>query len=361
MNILIIHASAGAGHMKAGEALYNGLKKSTTHHVEFIDALDYSSPFFKTLYKSTYFFLISRVPWLWGFFFQLLDIACIQGGVRMIRRIYNAINVRKLQRYLCERQFDYIFMTHFMPTEITAALKRTGKISSRLVTVITDFDVHKIWLADGIDTYAVASEWTKHKLHSLGIPEEKIFVSGIPTDERFSAPVDVRSLKEGLGLWQDAFTVLVATGSFGIGPIRDIIHALKNFQVIVVCGHNKTLYEDLRGENLSYVKVYALVDNMHELMAVSDVMVTKPGGLSISEALVRHLPLIFFNAIPGQEKGNVRVLKEHGIGISNCTIEQIANELEQMKSSREIFHNALKRTEVLARPSAVFDILSLVK
>lgn len=252
-------------------------------------------------------------------------------------------------------------MTHFMPTEVAAALKRSGLISSKLITVVTDFDVHKIWIAEGIDMYTAASDWTRGKLENLGISFYKILVSGIPTDEKFSSPVDISELKKKLELREDIFTVLVATGSFGIGPIEDIIYEIKGFQVIVVCGHNKDLFKKLSAKNSRLVHVMGLVDNMHELMAVSDVMVTKPGGLSISEALVSHLPLVFFNAIPGQETGNIRVLKSYGLGISGCSITQIGEQLKKMRSSKDMFLTTLKRTKALARPCAVSDIISLIK
>ena len=105
MKILIIHASAGAGHFKAAESIYSGIKKSTGHDAVLVDALDYSSPFFKKLYTGTYYFLISKLPWLWGFFFWLLDIDCLQPLVRFVRRIYNTINTGKLHRFLKEEQF----------------------------------------------------------------------------------------------------------------------------------------------------------------------------------------------------------------------------------------------------------------
>lgn len=361
MKILVIHASAGAGHLKAAEALYHGIKKSTDHDVFLVDALDYSSFLFKRFYKETYFFLISKIPWMWGFSFWLLDLSWLQPLVRIVRRVHNVLNTKKLHRFLCEEKFDCILMTHFMPTEVAAALKRKGRISSKLITVVTDFDVHKIWLADGIDVYAAASDWTKEKLKRIGIVQEQIFVSGIPTDEKFSVSVDVSSLRKKLGLRENLFTVLVATGSFGIGPIEEIVNVLEGFQIIVVCGHNKSLYKKLSAEHSNLVNVLGLVDNMHELMAASDAMVTKPGGLSISEALVSQLPLIFFNAIPGQETGNIKVLKAHGIGISGCSINQIGKELEKMKSSKDVFLAALKKTRALARPSAVKDIISLIK
>jgi len=360
MKILFIHASAGAGHLKAAEALYLTSQTMPGHEAVFVDALDLCSTFYKKSYRKTYAVLISNLPSIWGMAFALLDIPWLQLLIRRFRRLYNWINARKVQEYMQREKFDAIVSTHFMPTEISAALKRKGLIQSKVITVVTDFDVHRIWLAEGVDYYTAASEWTKKKLISLGIPENKIVVTGIPTNEKFSAQPDIAELKRSLGLKEDMFTILMATGSFGIGPIEQIIEALKGFQVIVVCGHNKNLFKRLSRKQYDGVKVCGLVDNMHELMAVSDAMITKPGGLSISEALVSQLPMIFFNAIPGQETNNIKVLREHGIGISDCTIDEMVQEVQKLQSSKDAFLTALKRTKQLARPTAVRDILALL-
>ena len=360
MKILLIHATAGAGHMKAAEAIYNGLKKYTSHQVVLADALDYTNPFFKRFYKQAYSFLISKIPFIWGFFFAALDIEILQPLVRAIRRIYNSINARALHNFLIQGKFDYIISTHFLSTEVMAALKRKGLIQSRLITVITDYDAHRIWLARGIDLFCVATPWTKDKMKRLGVEEVKVVVTGIPTDERFSLSFDVASLRRQMGLDEKMFTVLMATGSFGIGPIEEIIQSLQGFQVIVISGHNQALFERLCRQRYEHVKVLGLVSNMPELMAVSNAIVTKPGGLSISEALVVGLPLIFFNVIPGQEAHNVKVLKTYGVGIS-CPIEGIAEELEKLRSSK---NNYLEQTrssiKEVARPSAVKDIIALL-
>ncbi|MFA5088824.1 MAG: glycosyltransferase [Candidatus Omnitrophota bacterium] len=360
MKILVIHATAGAGHRKAAEALYNSLKETTAFEVAIVDVLDYTSPFYKKLYRETYSFLIAKMPWLWGFSFVALDIPCLLPIVQKVRRFYNSLNARPLVRYLQAENFDYILSTHFFPNEVTAALKRKGLIRSKIISMVTDFDVHRIWLAEGIDHYAVASEWTKEKLKSLGVEEGKILVSGIPTDKKFAMTRNKKELRQRLSLREDLFTVLVATGSFGMGPIEEIIDSLREFQVIVVCGHNKNLYARLNQKNLKNVRACGLVDNMDELMAASDAMVTKPGGLSISEALVSHLPLIFFSAIPGQETNNVRVLKEYGVGISDCTAAEIAATLKKYSSSPDEYTAAIEKIKVLARPSAVEDIKSLI-
>jgi len=361
MKILIVHASAGAGHTKAAEAVYNGLKSQIDHTVDIVDILRYTPAFYKNIYRKSYSFLVSKMPWLWGIFFSIVDVPGLRRAVRLLRRFLNRFNARRFERLVKTEQFDYIFSTHFFPNEVLAALKRAGKISATIVSIITDYDVHSIWIADGIDYYAVACSYTKQKAESLGVASEKVVVTGIPTDEKFSQEADPVSLKSKIGIRQGVFTVLIATGSFGIGPIEDVIRSLKDYQIVVVCGHNKGLYNRLVKECRDMVRVLGLVDNMHELMAASDCMVTKPGGLSISEALVRHLPLIFFNAIPGQETHNVEVLQRYGIGFVPASIHQISSMVKHLRGSSENYKAEQAKMEALAKPDAVQSILSLIR
>ncbi len=359
MKILVIYASAGAGHQKAAEAIYDGIKKYTKHDAKIVDVLDYTSA--KELYRQSYIQMVSKVPWLWAFSFSLIDIPWVQPLVHGVRRVYNTIIGQKLEKFLKTEQFDYMFSTHFMPNEVASSLKARRLIKTKIVSCVTDFDVHKIWIAKNVDRYTVASEWTRDKLKKIGVDENKINVTGIPTNERFSQVFDIVELKKKLNVKPDIFTVLIATGSFGFGPIEEIIKALKgDFQVIVVCGHNKTLFQTLNEKKYDNVIVCGLVNNMHELMAVSDIMVTKPGGLSIAEALVRELPMIFFAPIPGQETNNIQVLKRYGIGFASSNIDDIVAELKSLRSSRDRFMTVLKRTKNLSSPSAVKDIVSLI-
>ncbi|MEW5895460.1 MAG: glycosyltransferase [Candidatus Omnitrophota bacterium] len=362
MKILIIYATAGAGHKKAAEALYNRLLKENRHEVVFADALDYTTPFFRQSYSRVYTFLITRIPWLWGFFFELLNQPWMSLVMEGMNRLNQAVNARSLDQYLREQQFDYIFSTHFFPSDVAGYLKRIGKIKSIVITVITDFDVHRIWLARGVDRYAVASDWTREKTRLLGIPKDKTIVTGIPTDEKFSSHRDNSLLKKKLGLNENLFTVLIATGSFGIGPIEQIVDKLTGMQVLVVCGHNRRLAERLakKAESHAALKVYGFVNNMDELMSVADAMITKPGGLSIAEALVTSLPLIFFNAIPGQEENNVKVLAVYRVGVSG-PVSGIVSVLRGFQDSPEEYRSARLRAQQLGKPNAAADILSLIK
>ena len=144
MKILVIYATAGAGHKKAAEAIYNGVRAHGGFEVRLVDLLDYTNPFFKKTYPQVYIFLVTRLPWAWGFFFSLLDIPWIQPLMKGVRRLYNGFNAQALQKFLIQEQFDGVITTHFLSAEVCAYLKREGKIKSKIICVVTDFDAHRI-------------------------------------------------------------------------------------------------------------------------------------------------------------------------------------------------------------------------
>ncbi len=361
MKILLVHATAGAGHKKAAEAVFHGLKAQGVHEVRFIDALDYTNPFFKVTYPLFYSFLVTRLSWAWGFFFSFLDLPWMQPVVRIVRRLYNGFNARGLQRFLIQEKFDVIITTQFLSAEVSAYLKRTGKITSKVICVVTDFDVHRIWINEGIDMYTGACGYTRDKLISLNVPSHKAFETGIPTDAKFSIQPDVAALKKKLGLKDGTLTVLIATGSFGMGPIEELTDLLQEYQLLVVCGHNQELYQRLKPKASPTTHVYGLVDNMDELMSVADVMVTKPGGLSIAEALVKKLPMIFFSAIPGQEVNNVKVLQSYQVSQGQTPLPQIAQMVHQWQANPHELDALRQRLNALSKPNAVNDIMALIK
>lgn len=360
MKILIVHASAGAGHSKAAEAVFNGLKKHTTHDVRCVDVLDHTNPFYKDLYRKTYIILISHLSLVWAFFFWLADVRLLLPLVQVVRRVFNHINGKKFEVFLTQENFDYVITTHFFSTEVVSALKGEKKITSKLICVVTDYDAHSIWLGQHVDHYAVACAYTKNKLLSLGVDEEKIAVTGIPVDEKFLASYERSALRSRLGLRSDMFTVLIATGSFGIGPIEDIVRRLSDIQCVVVCGHNQKLCATLSAQQFPNAKICGFINNMQEYMMAADALITKPGGLSISEALAVGLPLIFFSAIPGQETNNIKVLQEFGVGASGLSIEGIVAEIRKLSNDPAYLKNAKTNIEKIARPHSVCDIIKLI-
>ncbi|MBF0485520.1 MAG: hypothetical protein HQL16_03290 [Candidatus Omnitrophica bacterium] len=355
--ILILHATAGAGHRKAAEAIYHGLIARKIDNVQIVDALDHTNSFFRKAYSQGYEFMVGKLPKLWAVFFELTDKKWMLPLFQRTRRIYNGANAGALVKFVKDGHFDVIVTTHFLSTEVVGDMRVRGETDAKLVTMVTDFDVHKIWLSKGVDLYLVASDYTKGRLAALGVDEKKIVVTGIPCDEKFTLARDPKEIRRKLGLKEDKFTVLLSTSSFGFGPIEELSRLLKDEQMIIICGNNKILFDKMSSQGNPLHKVCKFVDNMEELMSASDVMLTKPGGLSITEALANSLPLIFFSAIPGQEAGNVEVLARHGIGLSDKSLEEIAAEIKKFSSSPETLRQAKEKCRALARPKSVEDII----
>jgi len=348
MRVLITYASAGAGHFKAAEAIYDYLNKRCGDiDIKLVDILDKTNPFFKFTYTFGYWLLVSRAPIAWRIAYWFTELKALRFFTGRAARIMNRINSRKFIRFLIQYNPDFIISTHFLSSEISCLVKRARKIKSELVTVITDFAVHPFWVSTGTDKYIVATAITKNQLVKHGVEENIIIDSGIPVHPKFLQQLERKELCRKLGISENKFTVLIATGSFGIGPIEEIIKSLyQEVQILVVCANNKKLYKKLKASAYPDVWVFGFVDNMQELMSVSELIITKPGGLTISEILIRELVPLFVWAIPGQEAGNVEVLKQYAIGLSLKSTSQIKKKVLEFKNNpnqASIIKNNIKK------------------
>lgn len=362
MKIIVVHASAGAGHSKAAEAIYHYLKEYYPDiEARIVDILEETNPLFRFTYKYGYSFLVRHAPILWSLSFRITHFKNLQPFTRGSVFFLNRLNTKKFRDFLIRENPDCVISTHFLSSEISAFLKIKQKIKSRVVTVITDFGVHPFWLSCGTDLYIVASEFTKQKLLEEGINQDLIRVFGIPVDAKFLKEFNKDELLAKFNLDRHKFTILVVTGSFGTGPIEEIADTLyQEAQLIVVCANNKKLFEKLSRKNYPNVRVFGFVDNIQELMFVSDVIITKPGGLSIAESLSMDLFPVFIAAIPGQETENIRVLAKYGLAreaantrLIKETVLDLKDHPEKLSSIKEAIHN-------LKKPFAVKDICDAV-
>lgn len=333
MKIIITYGSAGAGHFKAAKAIYDYLKEHCPAiELKLVDAIEESSCLFRFFYTQGYSFLIRHGSSLWWWAFWLTAFKALRWISVPITSFINRINTRGFANFLIQENPDFIISTHFLASYVACRLKKAKKIKSNLLTVITDFAVHPYWVQGSTDTYVVATEFTKEQLVAEGIESERIKDWGIPVEEKFLNQFDKVSLRKIFGIDENKFSALIMTGSFGIGPLGEIVDALyRDVQILVVCASNKKLYARLKSRNLSGVYVFGFVDNIQELMAASDIIITKPGGLTISEILCMELPPIFISEIPGQEAGNLAVLRTYGIGLSPKSIKEIKNTVLDLK------------------------------
>ncbi|MDD5431420.1 MAG: glycosyltransferase [Candidatus Omnitrophica bacterium] len=360
--IIIAHASAGAGHRKAAEAIFEYLKDCPELDVCLVDVLTRTNSFFRFSYQWGYSFLVKYLIFSWGFLYWLTDFKPFRKFAKSFCFMLNKSNTKEFSSLLIKENPDFVISTHFLPSEITSDLKEKGLISTKLFTIITDFGVHSFWIADKTDYYGVASSFTKNCLVSEGIPENRIKEIGIPVDSRFLVKYNKSDLCRNIGVDSNKFTVLLMTGSFGIGPMKEIAEVLCEFvQVIVVCAANKKLLSSLNKRQLPNVKVLGFVDNAYELMAVSDVIITKPGGLSISEIISMELVPIFISAIPGQETINIKVLNEYSVGVEPKTILEIKNLIIDYKDHPEKITKLKDNIKRLKKPGTLEEIRNVVR
>jgi len=363
MKVLIVYASAGAGHRRAAEAVYNYLKEASPDlDLVLLDALDKTNALFKFDYTKGYSFLVNYATTLWHWAFWTTDSKFLRPISRTLARIINCINSQGLIRYFIKENPEVIISTHFLPSELAAALKKKNKISSKIITIITDYGVHPFWISPGTDLYVVAADFTKNRLVMEGVDARKISVLGLPFDPKFMQHFDRRILCHKIGIDHKKFTVLLMTGSFGIGPLEEIADALaKDCQVLVVCAGNTKLYTKLLKRNLENVKVFGFISNTEELMAASQVIITKPGGATITEVLIMELPVVFISAIPGQETANVKALAEYGIGVSPKNIEEIKNYVLDLKNNPQKIEELTRKTRGIQKPFACQELASVIR
>lgn len=368
MTIWVTYVSAGSGHKKAAEAIVRGFERiGRRDGLELRDALSDAIWPFWWLYPQIYLLLVHYTPWLWGFCYYVSDISWLYRGVlKWIRRGVNALGAWGFARRLEREQPDVVVSTHFLASEMTAALKRQHKIRSRLITVITDYGVHSLWVVPGTDWYVVGSDQTRDELVRRGVERQRISVLGIPVDPDFAAPRDRAATRRHLGMAGDRPTLLVVSGGFGVGPIRRIIGRLDverlGVQVVVVCGRNPRLVEQAQRVAASrdgLLRIYGFVDNMDELMAASDLIITKSGGLTVSEALARQVPLVLFTPIPGQESRNAGFLTKYGAAVQIDRLDRLEAAVERLLARPGALRAMQQRIRRLAKPDAATAIARL--
>lgn len=357
--ILILYVQAGHGHRKVAEAVGHELRSRNVAglHIEVADALQYTNRLFQKSYPQIYYKMVLWLPWLWGAFFFLTDFRRVYFFVRPLRTLWNRLQSKRLRDYLKQGKFDVILFTHFFPAEVCATAKRKGEIHSKLVTIVTDVIPHAVWENPGTDYYWVMAEESRNALEKKWVRKEQIITGGIPTSPEFLRTVDRQALAQKLELKSDRLTVLFTSGSFGIGPTEGLLNAMETFrngvQAIVVCGQNQTLLETLKKRTFSFpVVLFGFIDNMHEIMSVSNLMIAKPGGSTMCESLVKGLPMIIVNPIPGQETYNAKWLLNHRATFQPKTSGEIEKILAQIVNHQEILVSTQKAVKEIAKPEA---------
>jgi processive 1,2-diacylglycerol beta-glucosyltransferase len=366
--VLLLSASAGAGHLRAAEAVEKAFKQTAdadSREVKHIDVLDYTNKVFRHLYSKAYIDLVNKLPEVPGWVYDKLDKPWKNERRRLA---LDKLNTRPFVKLLREYQPDLIVCTHFLPAEIVSWLKAKERLSSRQVIIVTDFDVHAMWLVHHYERYFVALDEARVYLMALGIKQTRITVSGIPIDPVFAKKKNKREMRLKHGLAADRTTILVSAGGFGVGAVDALIASLlplqHRAQVVAICGRNEELKQRLTRlaarakPNASVLlKPFGYTQEMDELMAASDLVLGKPGGLTTSEALARGLVFVIVNPIPGQEERNSDHLLEGGAAIRCNNLPALSYKLDRLLADPSRFASMQANSRRMGKPNAAIEIV----
>ena len=373
MKVLIFYASYGGGHLNAAKSIEYCIKSNYKNiDVEMIDCMKYVNKTIEKVTTAAYREMAKKMPWAWGRIYSDSQ----KGPLAHISTRSNKIMAIKLLKLLREKKPDLIISTHPFGSQMCSYLKRKNKINSKIATIMTDFAPHDQWLVghEFTDYYFVAHNKMKNYLISKGISESKIFVTGIPISEAFKENYNKKEIFNKYNLDENKFTILFfGGGEFGLGKTRTV-QIFENFvketinnniQIIAISGKNpkmKEAFENIVTENNTQnnVKIIEFSNEIPKLMYISNLVVTKPGGLTTSESLASELPMVIINPIPGQEEENAEFLENTGIAVwikktnnSKEIIENLLNDKEKLAQMKE-------NTKILAKQNSTQDICDIL-
>lgn len=357
-DVLILSGNYGTGHLQVSEALKSTILETCPDwNIEIFDFFSLIDPIFSQVVEFSYHNIIKYFSPGYRLFYKA---TCQISPDSNWQKHLNSIGQKEIEKFIFKKKPRIIVCTFPTPAGVLSELKGMGRISVPIVTVITDVAVHSQWIHPYIDYYFVPADTVSTDMEYMGVPKEKIIITGIPLRKQFEAKYDKDIVLEKYGLHSSLPTILVSGGGKGIlSGIIDICRRLGNLkipvQVLVVTGQNKSLARRLHlalrfSERL--IKVLGYVDNMAELLDACDIMITKAGGVTVFEALCKGIPMIIFKPIPGHEESNVKFLMQNNAARTAKNWRQIKNSLDELifvPSSRDKIINNM---EVLSKPSS---------
>ena len=367
--VLILSVKAGAGHLRAAAAIEQVFQQTHPEvEVRNVEALEFTNPAFQASFTGAYNKLASDLPSVWGIIYQRMDQNTATSKSKKFAALVDRLNATPIVRMVRRYTPDAVICTHYLPAEILGPLRRKGKLAAPLTVALTDYDIHAMWIQEGVDRYFVATDEMAYALGEKGIGNAKVSVTGIPIMPVFSQPhLAPQAMRLKLGLRPEPPTVLLSAGGFGLTRVDETVAMLADVvddvQLVALAGRNVKLEKALRAVAASRpgkIVPMGFADNMHELMAASDFVVSKSGGLTCSECLAMGLPMVIFNPIPGQEERNADYLLENGVALRANSAAHLVYKVRRLLTNPALLARMKSATRQIARPRAAYEIVETV-
>ena len=369
--IIIFYGSYGGGHLSAARSIKEYIEKNfPDSEVQLLDFMNYISKAINKVTTKAYTDIAKNANWIWGKIYYATE----KGAVLKISSgAQKALSLR-LNKLFKKYNPDLIISTHPFSSQMCAFLKSKKKLNATLATVMTDYAVHKQWFMfpEFVDYIFVAHDGMRQELIENGVSNTKVFATGIPLSNRFLLNYNKEQILKDLNLSINKKTVLFfAGGAYGFGKdktfkiLKTIIKSFPNMQVVAIAGRNKKMknnFEELVEETNSSenVKILAYTNKVAELMSISDLVVSKPGGLTTTESLASGLPIIVINPIPGQETENAEFLEEKNVGIWLRKKDNIEEKLYDIFNKPEVLQKMKINARLLAKKNSTADICNIL-
>lgn len=369
--IMIFYGSYGGGHLSAARSIreYLELHYPDTQ-IQMVDCVEYVNKTFNKLTTKAYSDFAKKAPWAWGYIYEKAE----KGIIARISSDSNKLMAYKLNKLLQEFRPDIVISTHPFSSQMCAYLKKKNKIHFQLATILTDYAPHDQWLLypEEVNFFFVAHENMKNALIQKGINANKIYATGIPLSNRFLAHYDKEKTLEEFGLEANKKIVLFfGGGALGLGKsttlkiLKTFAEKFPTIQIVAISGKNEEMKEKFHqiveeAEREDTIKILDYTNQVPELMSISDLVVTKPGGLTTTESLASGLPMVVINPIPGQEEENAEFLEKKGVGIWLKKEDDIEQILQDLFSNPLKMQNMKIKARLLAKKTSTADICKTI-
>ena len=369
--ILLFYASFGGGHLSAANSIKQCIDENFSDcETKLVDCMLYVNKPINAISITAYKEMAKKFPWVWGDIYAHTQ----KGPLARISSTSNNLMAKKLLKLLKEYQPDVVISTHPFGSQMVSYLKRKALIDCKLATILTDFAPHEQWLIgfDYVDYLFVSHEKLRQELINTGIDSNKVFATGIPLSNRFLMHYNKEEIKHSFGLDLNRKVILFfGGGEFGLGRevtikiLSAFIHNIKDHQIVAIAGKNEKMREEFNSlveqENAEdFVTVLSYTHQVPELMSISDLVVTKPGGLTSTESLSSGLPMVLINPIPGQEEENAEFLENSGVAVWLRKNSDFEAEIAKLLSDKDKLHKMKLNTKLLAKKHSTRDICDII-
>lgn len=373
--VLLLSVSAGHGHVRAADGLAAGIQEwFPGHESRHIDLMTLVPSFFSKAYKGSYMKLIRSHPRIWGYIYDRTDKYTRDSRIDDLRRAIESACNKRLMPIINEYEPDHIICTHFMPIQFLARWRRKGRITMPVWSCVTDFVAHSYWLEPGLDGHFTAGAENVWRMRSRGLANERIFPTGIPVMPAFIPPdgegrlAAARAEARGrLGLDATLPVLLMMGGGAGVGNMLELARGLFSlpfeFQLVVLAGQNKELLNDMekaKDEFSGRLFPMGFTNEVPALLAASDLVITKPGGLTTVECLAMGKPMLVYSPIPGQEEQNADLLLENGAAMKAPDSFGLIWRVKELMEKPALLERLAANAAALGKPYAARDILAEV-